>query len=199
MTRRLGRSSPCSRNHSSACRTLPSSATLSNTSRIASWTRRSGSFSSRSPTLTKPTGARDDEFAASRLLVARRQRPLAQEVELVLVEAALQPEQQPIVALARRVDRLLIDQDRVDDAAHLDQLLPVAAVAGEARHLPGRHRADLAEADLGDHALEAGARDAAGRRAAEVVVDDLDLRPAERVRRSRIAYCNALLSRLCMT
>src|SRR5215212_10818495 len=30
---------------------------LSKTSRIASWTRRSGSFSSRLPALTKPTGA----------------------------------------------------------------------------------------------------------------------------------------------
>src|SRR3954468_18862308 len=40
-------------------------------------------------------------------------------------------------------------------------------------------RAHLAEADLGDHALEAGTRDAAGSGAAEVVIDHLDLRPAE--------------------
>ena len=124
-------------------------------SRIAAWTRRSGSFSSRSPTLMKPTGARDDELAPPGLLVARRQRALPQQVELVLVEAALQPEQQPVVALPRRVDGLLVDQQRVDHAAHLDELLPVAAVAREARDLPRRHRADLAEADLGDHALEA--------------------------------------------
>ena len=38
-----------------------------------------------------------------------------------------------------RVDRLLIDQDGVDHPAHLDQLLPVPAVASEAR--------DLARAD----------------------------------------------------
>src|SRR5918998_570080 len=94
-----GRSSPCSRNHSSAWRTLPSSATLSIASWIAAWTRRSGSFSSRSPTLMKPTA--------------------------------------------------------------------------------GGYRAHLAEADLGDHALEAGTRDATGSGAAEVVIDHLNLRPAE--------------------
>src|SRR6202165_1355313 len=46
-----------SMNQSRACRTLPSSATLSKTRMTASWTRRSGSFSSLSPTFTKPTGA----------------------------------------------------------------------------------------------------------------------------------------------
>jgi hypothetical protein len=59
------------------------------------------------------------------------------------------------------------------------QLLPIAAVAGKPRDLPGRHRPDLAEADLGHHPLEAGARDAASGRTAKVVVDDLDLMPAQ--------------------
>jgi hypothetical protein len=58
-------------------------------------------------------------------------------------------------------------------------LLPVAAVAGEAGDLPGRHSADLAQTHLGDHALEAGAQGAAGGRASEILVDDLDLCEAE--------------------
>src|SRR5258707_5787991 len=33
-----------------------------------------------------------------------------------------QSQQQPVVALTRRIDRLLIDQHGIDDAAHLDQL-----------------------------------------------------------------------------
>ena len=82
--------------------------------------------------------------------------------------------------MAWRVDRLLIDQHGIDHAAHLDQLLPVAAVAGEARDLARADRADLAEAHLRHHALEAGALDAARRRAAKIIVDDLDLGPAER-------------------
>ena len=43
----------------------------------------------------------------------------------------LEAEQQPMVALARRVHRLLINQHGVNDAAHLDQLLPVPAVAAK--------------------------------------------------------------------
>src|SRR5260370_938042 len=74
----------------------------------------------------------DDEFAPARLLVSRRHRALTQKIEFILVEAALQTQQEPVVAMTWRVDGLLINEDRIDDAAHLDQLLPVAAVAGEA-------------------------------------------------------------------
>jgi hypothetical protein len=48
-----------------------------------------------------------------------------------------------VVALTRRIDRLLIDQHGIDDAAHLDELLPVTAVAGETRDFPRRDRTDL--------------------------------------------------------
>src|SRR5215207_396605 len=122
---------------------------------------------------------RNDKLAAACLLMACRERALPQKVELVLVEAALETQEQAVVALARCVDRLLVDEERVDDAAHFNELLPISAVARKARDLPGGHCADLAQADLGDHALETGARGPAGGRAAEVLVDDLDLRPAE--------------------
>ena len=121
---------------------------------------------------------RHDQLAAARLLVAGGKRTLAQQVELILVQAALQSEQQPIIALTRRINRLLIDEQGVDHPAHLDGLLPVMAVAGEARDLPGRHRSNLAEADFRHHAFETGADDGAGRRAAKIVIDDLDLAPA---------------------
>src|SRR3954471_5831849 len=122
---------------------------------------------------------RHDKLAAACLLMACRERALPQKVEFVLVEAALETQEQAVVAQTRRVDHLLVDEERVDDAAHFNELLPISAVAREARDLPGCHRADLAQADLGDHALEPGARGSAGGRAAEVLVDDLDLRPAE--------------------
>src|SRR4051794_6590581 len=122
---------------------------------------------------------RHDQLAAACLLMACRERALPQKVEFVLVEAALETQEQAVVAKTRRVDHLLVDKQRVDDAAHFNELLPISAVAREARDLPGCHRADLAQADLGDHALEPGARGPAGGRAAEVLVDDLDLRPAE--------------------
>ena len=136
--------------------------------------------------LHKADRGSDDEFTAPGLLVACRKRTLAQKIQLVLIETSLQSQQQPVIALARRIDRLLVDQNGIDDAAHLDELLPVPAVAGEARDLPRGDRTDLAEADLGDHPIEAGARDAAGRRAAEIVIDRFDARPSQR--RQAIAH-----------
>src|SRR5271169_4102882 len=72
----------------------------------------------------------------------------------------VEPKQQSVIALARRVDHLLVDQDGVNHTAHLDQLLPVAAVAREAGDFAGCYRADLAEADLGHHPFEPDARHA---------------------------------------
>jgi hypothetical protein len=51
---------------------------------------------------------RDEEFAASRLLVSRCERALAQEIEFVLVEGTLEAKQQPIIAVSGGIDRLLI-------------------------------------------------------------------------------------------
>ena len=56
--------------------------------------------------------------------------------------------------------------------------MPVAAVAGKTRRLDREHRADTAVADRCQQPLEAGTRDAATG-AAEIVVDDLDVAPAE--------------------
>src|SRR5262249_59664608 len=95
----------------------------------------------------------DDEFATTRLLVARRERALAQLIKFIFVEASLQPEKQPVITVPRRIDRLLINQHRIDHATHLDQLLPVPAVAGEARDLAGTHSADLGEKYFCEHAL----------------------------------------------
>lgn len=61
-----------------------------------------------------------------------------------------------------RIDGLLIDQNGIDHAAHLDELLPIPAVAGEARDLAGANRTNLAEANLRHHSLESGALYAAG-------------------------------------
>src|SRR5260370_38772578 len=81
--------------------------------------------------------------------------------------------------MSRRIDRLLIDQHGVNHATHLDQLLPIPAVASEARDLACADGADLAEADFGNHAFEAGALHAAGGGATKIVINALALRPAE--------------------
>lgn len=52
--------------------------------------------------------------------------------------------------------------------------MPVPAVAGQPRGVEAEHRANLASAKRGDELLEAGARDHAARRPAEIVIDHLD-------------------------
>src|SRR5262245_421338 len=121
----------------------------------------------------------DDEFAAAGFLVTGGERTLPQQVKLILVETAFEAEQKPIVAMTRRVDRLLIDQHGIDHAAHLDQLLPVPAVAGESRDFACGNRANFAEADLRHHTLKTGALDATCSGTAKIFIDHLDLGPAK--------------------
>src|SRR5712672_1201033 len=56
----------------------------------------------------------DDEFATPGLLIAGRQGTVAQKIELILVEAALQSQQQPVVALTRRYAARIVAVGLVD-------------------------------------------------------------------------------------
>ena len=51
----------------------------------------------------------DDQLAATRLLAAGFDRPLTKQIEFVLVETPLEPQQHAIVALARSIDRLVVN------------------------------------------------------------------------------------------
>lgn len=126
-----------------------------------------------------PDRRRHEELAAARLRTPRFHRALPQEVQLVFVQAALQPEQQTIVAVPRAVHRVEIDQHGVHDAADFDELLPLATIPGEARHLAGRHRTDLAQTHVRHHASKPRACDESGGRPAQVVIHDLNVTPPE--------------------
>ena len=123
-------------------------------------------------------GDRHEQLAAARLLLQGFERALAQHRQLHLAHGALHAEQQAIVGMARIVDAVLVDDQRADETAELQQRVPVAAVAGEPRRLDRDHGADASLADGGQQLLEAGPRDAAAG-AAEIVIDDGDIAPAE--------------------
>src|SRR6266404_3830256 len=145
----------------------------------------------------------DDELAAACLLIAGRERALPQQIELVLVEAALETEQKPIVAVPGRINRLLIDQHRIDHPAHLDQLLPISAVASKARDFARCDGPNLAEAHLRHHPLKAGAQHPTRSGTAKIVIDHLDLGPTQRgqtiahgvLQRAALAVVQNLVSR----
>ncbi len=58
-----------------------------------------------------------------------------QDAEFELADAALHAEQQAIVGLTRVIDAVEIDDARVHQAAQLEQVVPVAAVARQARSI----------------------------------------------------------------
>jgi hypothetical protein len=78
--------------------------------------------------LQKPHRRGHEELAPLGFRAARFHRALPQEIELVLIQTAVQSEQQPIVTEAWAIDRFQVNQDRIDDAADLDQVLPLAAI-----------------------------------------------------------------------
>ena len=94
-----------------------------------------------------------------------------------------------------RVDRLLIDKNCIDDATHLDQLLPIPALLRAKRETSRAQTAPtLREADLGHHPFETGALHAtpAAERPRSSSITSISAKPSA-VRRSRMAYCNAPL------
>src|SRR4029077_7544641 len=105
------------------------------------------------------------------------ERALAQQIQLVLVEATLEPEQQAVVAVPWRIDGLLIDQNGVAHRANLDEFLPIPAVASEARDLAGANRPNLTEANLRYHPLKASALYPASGSTTELIIDHFDLSP----------------------
>ena len=118
------------------------------------------------------------KFAASRFLAHGFDGPLTEDRQLHLAHRALHAEQQPIVGMARIVDSILVYDERADQSTELDERMPVATIAGKTRRLDRKHGADTIVADRREQSLEARTSDAAAR-AAEVVVDDIDVAPAK--------------------
>jgi hypothetical protein len=95
-------------------------------------------------------------------------------VQLGLTHRAFEAEQQPVVELAGVVDAVGVGDQGVDHAAQVQQPIPVAVVASQARGLHPEHDADPPKAYLGDQPLEARPR-GPGTAHAKVVVDHHDL------------------------
>ena len=120
----------------------------------------------------------DAQFAAPRFGAGGVEHARAQHAEFELADAALHAEQQPIVRPAGIVDPVQVDHPRLDQAAELEQMMPVAAVAGEPGGVEAQHGPDFSGAKPCHQPLEAGPRHHSAGGAAEVVVDHLDISEA---------------------
>src|SRR5665811_591894 len=121
---------------------------------------------------------RHEQLPPSSLLLQRLMGALSQNRQLHLAHGSLHAEQKPIVRQTRIVDAILISDQRADQAAELQQRVPVAPVASQARSLDRDHDANAAFADGCEKLLEAWSGDARAR-PPEVVVDDADVGPTE--------------------
>ena len=126
-------------------------------------------------------GQPQNQLAALRLGAAALEHAGLEDVDLRLAHGALQAEQQAIVVKTGIVDAVGIADQGVEERAHLQQLMPIPARARQARDLDAEHQADMAKANLGHQALEAGPVESRGGGTAEIVIDDHDLlgSPAE--------------------
>src|SRR5436190_794353 len=121
------------------------------------------------------------ELAALGLVAQPAVEAGADQVQLGLRHRPLEPEQEPVVEVLRRIDPVRVGDQRRGQGAEVEQLVPVGRRARQARDLEREHQPDLPQPDLGDELLEAEPALARGARAAEVVVDDRARggRPAE--------------------
>src|SRR6266403_856571 len=81
-----------------------------------------------------------------------------QHAELELADAALHAEKQPSIRSARVVNPIQVDHSRLDQAAELEQMVPVAAVAGEPGGVEAQYGANLSGTEPRNQPLEAGPR-----------------------------------------
>jgi hypothetical protein len=114
------------------------------------------------------------QLAATRLAEPALVHPLLEDVQLRLAHRALEPEQQAVVVLRRVVDAVEVRNERPAQRADLQELMPILARAGQARHLHAEHEPDMVQADLRDEALKAQPPLDTGARLAQIVVDHQD-------------------------
>lgn len=194
-----GRSRFRSWNQSNACRALPSSSILLKTSTIAACTRRSRILLISVVGLHEADRSRYDEFAAPGLRITGGKRALAEKIEFVFVEAPFEPEQQTIIAVPRRVDRFLIDEHRVT-TRHISisccqsRLLRAKRETSRAQTAPTLPRQTSATI----RSKPARCTLPAAERPRSSSITLISVKPRA-VSRSRMAYWNAPLSRLCST
>src|ERR1017187_5523463 len=79
----------------------------------------------------------------------------------------------------RVIDRFGVDQQRTDDAAKVQQGMPVPAIARQPRRFNAEDGADLPIAQFAQQTFKAGAV-CPGSRDPEIVIDHIDVLPAQR-------------------
>jgi hypothetical protein len=103
----------------------------------------------------EPDRQTERELAPLGLVTQAAIQPSADQVQLRLGHRPLEPEQEPVVEVTRRVDAVLVGDQRPGQGAEVEQPVPVGRGAGEPRHLERKDDPDLAQPHRGRELLEA--------------------------------------------
>ncbi len=98
------------------------------------------------------------KLSARRLVADAAVEAGAQDVKLRLAHRALEPEKQPVVEESGVINAVGIADQRVGQAAKVDQPIPVGIVAGQPGDLQAQDQAEVSEGDFGGQAGETGPR-----------------------------------------
>src|SRR5665213_2189833 len=120
-----------------------------------------------------------NQGAPLRLLQQRRVRTLAKTRDFHLADRALHAQQQSVVRESGVIHGFGIDQQRTDDAAKLQQGVPVSAIPRQPRRLEAEDGAHLPIAKCAQQAFKARAVCARSRNP-EIVIDYIDVLPTQR-------------------
>jgi hypothetical protein len=115
---------------------------------------------------------RHSQLATSRLGDGSIEQTSPKHRKFKLAHRALEAQQKAVVGRTRIVHPFGVNDTCADQAAELDQVVPVAAVSRETRGFEAEYRADDTFADLAHEVTESGPVARATRRAPKVFIDD---------------------------
>src|ERR1700685_3838821 len=141
------------------------------------------------------------KLTARRLVANAAVEPGAQDIELRLAHRALQPVQEPVVEQPRMVDTIRIADQRVGQAAQVDEQIPVCIVAGQSGSLQPNTRPTCPRAPSAVSRAKpdrATAPDPVRPRSSSMTTTRSAGQPSSLALCAK-AYCRSVDSRLCST
>ena len=117
------------------------------------------------------------ELAALGLVQPASFQSISHSNKLEFADGPFQAEQEPVVGILGIVDAVLVREQRPEDGTHLQEIMPVFVVAGDAAHFDPEDQPDMLHGNFGQDALESAPL--VGGPAAEslIVIDDQDAIP----------------------
>ena len=123
----------------------------------------------------QPDWEREGQFPTSSFVQESGSHACSDGVQLQLGELAFEAQEQASIGRARIVDPIVVSDETAPIAAHIQQRIPIGAVAREAGHLHRQNDAHLAQRHFGYQFLKTCAMLSRGCGQAEIGINDLHI------------------------